>query len=581
VDFLNPVYTEKAECQDCYKCLRECPVKAIQVENNHAMVIPSLCVFCGHCVRVCPAGAKRMRDDIPRVKRLLASGKKVIVSLAPSFYSELSDTSFGQMYAALKKLGFYAVSETAYGADLVSRETAGQLCGAPSEGRRVTISSACPTVVEYIHRYKPHLTQYLSPLPSPLLAHARVLKREYPDCAVVFIGPCIAKKRESDLFPQDIDVSLSYVGLKRLLDEFRIHPEELEPDPAAGFLLQPAAKGRLYPVDGGMISSVKRYGELRDVRFMAFSGFSEIDAALCDIESYSGGSPVFLELLACRGGCVNGPCSSRRVGAIERRDRVLRFAEKAAERSASPYRELGAMPWPDGPGQGREHGSQEVLSALRLVGKETLADELNCGSCGYDTCRAFAMAILEGKAERTMCVSFMRKLAQKKADGLIRAIPSGVVIVDKKLKIIESNLAFARLMGDEVEELFALKYGLEGADLRKVFPFAHHFDEVMDESSPDIFDHDLRCGNKVLHATIFSIEKNGYAGGVFQDVTTPWVRTDRVISQARNVIRKNAQVVQKIAYLLGENAAETETILNSMIESFANGDSPESDKRGK
>ena len=194
MDVLNPIYTEKAACQDCYKCVRQCTVKAIRVENGRAAVVKDLCVLCGHCVEVCPVGAKKVRNDLGRVRKLIESGKRVIASLAPSFASEFPGLDLERMAAALRRLGFWAVSETAWGADLVSREVAQQLQLA--HPGTLFISSACPTVVDYITKYRSSLADRITSLASPLMAQARELHKLYgDDCPVVFIGPCISRKR--------------------------------------------------------------------------------------------------------------------------------------------------------------------------------------------------------------------------------------------------------------------------------------------------------------------------------------------------------------------------------------------------
>ncbi len=580
MDFLNPVYTEKAECQDCYKCLRECSVKAIKVEGGRAMIVSELCVLCGHCVEVCPVGAKRVRDDLPRAKRLLEAKERVVVSLAPSFVSEFPDIAPAKLIAAIKRLGFHAVSETARGADIVARRVAEELAGASAEidaaraaGRKrgkVLISSACPTVVEHVKKYRPAFADGVTALFSPLLAHAKELKTVYgDDVGIVFIGPCISKKRESDLHKDLVDVAIDFSDLALWLEESRIRPSLLLPNPEDRFVPARAGKGALYPVDGGMIAAVKRYGPPEDARFMAFSGIEEIDRALEELSEDELDAPVFLELLSCPGGCVNGPRSKTRGGTVAKRLRVLGYADDAPDRFDGARPEIGDIRRLV-PVREAEASAQEIADALMKTGKYSREDELNCGGCGYDTCRDFARAMVAGKAEQGMCVSYMRKLAQKKANGLIRAIPSGVVIVDQNLTIIECNRAFAKLVGEEAEQLWDAKPGLEGADLQKLVPYHKYFRDVL--NGAEALDRDIHVGRRILHAAVFGIERGSIAGGVFQDVTAPWVRKDRVVSQARKVITKNLAVVQKIAFLLGENAAESEAILNSIIDSFDDGE---------
>jgi iron only hydrogenase large subunit-like protein len=518
MNLLSPIYTEKTQCQDCYKCIRECPVKAIRVENGYAMVVSGLCVLCGHCVTVCPAGAKRVRDDRARAKQLLSLRERVILSLAPSFTAEFPGISPATIVNALKRLGFYGVSETAIGADLVSSLIARDLSEAGPGS--LFLSSACPVAVEYIKHYLPELSAYVTDRASPLLAHARFLKQVYgEDTGVVFAGPCIAKKREADVW-STIDSAISFQDLREWFSDAGIDLADMErarvaegtgDDPLqrarADFLPYPAAKGALYPVDGGMIAAVRKYSVADGVRMMTVTGLDEIDAALRGLDPASLSAPLFIELLSCPGGCVNGPLASRGTPTALKRIRLLEYAALAPDRLESGQKVDLAGTLPVVTPTLIAHTDEEVRAALRMVGKVTLQDELNCGSCGYDTCRAFAAAMLENRAERTMCVSYMRKLAQKKANGLIRAIPSGVVICDSNLKIIECNENFARLMGNETQLMFEAKPGMEGADLERITDMARYFRDVMSSDGPDVVEHEHREGKKIFQATVFSIEK--------------------------------------------------------------------------
>ncbi len=571
MNFRNPVYTEKTQCQDCYKCVRECPVKAIRVENGHAAVVPELCVLCGHCVTVCPAEAKRVRDDLARARQLLTLRERVIVSLAPSFASEFPGLDPRALVGAIRKLGFFGVSETAIGADLVSAQTAETLRDASRDGRLgpLFISSACPVAVEYVKRYMDELAPYVSDCASPLLAHARFLAGHFgPSVGVVFVGPCIAKKREADVF-DGIDCAISFRDLKRWFADEGIDPSE--GTSCADFIPFRAAKGALYPIDGGMIASLRKYPSNGRSDMLSVAGLSALEDSLRGLDPATLERPLFVEALACPGGCVAGPLSSRSAPNAARRIAVIAYSGSAKDtlREARPEMS-GSLP---ATRVARPTLGEDVLrAALRLVGKASVEDELNCGGCGYDTCRGFAAAMLEERAEKTMCVSYMRKLAQKKANGLIRAIPSGVVICDSALRVIECNENFAILMGEEVVAMYDAKPGLEGADLSRITALSSLFRTVMEEGGPDSVEHEVREGRKIFHATVFSIEKGDSACGVVQDVTAPQIRKDRVIRQAKRVIDKNLAVVQKIAFLLGENAAETESTLNSIIESFSGGE---------
>lgn len=591
MNYIYPIYTEQTECQDCYKCIRQCPVKAISVENGHAKIIPEMCIMCGTCVKKCPSNAKHIRNDLGMAKQILREKNKVFVSLAPSFVSEFPNVSASYLIQALKKLGFTGVSETALGADFVSAQIAQDMeksCKAESEnktnnGQKLFLSSACPAVVEFIKLYRPEFSKYITDRASPLLAHSRFLRNYYgDDIGIVFIGPCIAKKREADTW-KTIDCSLTFNDLKRWFEEEHIKIGNLETENSAAqsnvqnndidFLPFKAAKGVLYPVEGGMISACKKYIKKINFNSMTISGIPQIEDALVNLHEEDLEEPLFMELLACPGGCINGPGSEKTFSTAIKRVRVLEYAKDVNEiqdfsKIIDKQPEItGTLPKLNS--SFSIHTESEIQQALKSVGKISKSDELNCASCGYDTCRHFAEAMLEHRAEKTMCVSYMRKLAQKKANILIKAIPSGVVIADKNLSIIECNENFAKLLGDDVQSMYDALPGLEGAQLDKLIGFSKYFLEVMDANSPDIIEREVQNGKKIFHVLIFSIEKEDIAGAVIEDITVPQVQKRQIVNQAKKVINKHLSTVQKIAFLLGENAAESEAILNSIIESFS------------
>ena len=319
-----PIFTERNECQDCFKCVRECPVKAIKIENSCATIIQQRCLACGHCVGVCPSGAKRVRDDLVAAIELLQTRGRVLVSLAPSFVSEFPGVPPAVLIRALKALGFHAVSETALGAQQVSGSAAALL---QDPTPRLNVSSACPVVVEYLLRYKPALAKTLTPLVSPVLAHGHLLRAAYgKEIGVVFISPCIAKKREVDAHPDVIDVAITFEDLRRWLTEKKIALDGLQPQPDDRFVPEAAEEGGLYPIDGGMSASVKAGCSATEAQCMSFSGMATIQKALDGLCEAPLEHPLFLELLACEGGCVNGPKSSRRTATALKRAQVIGYA---------------------------------------------------------------------------------------------------------------------------------------------------------------------------------------------------------------------------------------------------------------
>jgi iron only hydrogenase large subunit-like protein len=578
----SPVYTELTECQDCYKCVRRCPVKAIQVEHSHARVIPDRCVFCGKCVISCPAHAKRCRNDVGAAKHLLETGGKVVVSLAPSFIAEFAEWTPETLIAALKKLGFDAVSETALGADFLSARIAGDLRAAAepgASGQRLFISSACPTAVEYIKRYMPRFASCVMPHASPLLTHARFLRAEYgSDTGVVFIGPCFSKKREADIW-NEISAAITFQELREWLQKEHISPQNVKAGEDCRFVPRRSAGGTFFPLDGGEIQAWSAYGNI-PVASTAVSGMSAIEKALNNFSPETLMEPLFLEVLACSGGCVNGPGTTGAVSGLARRLCVSSYAQAADDTLDGPMLEKSPpveADFPASPTEESAHTEAEIAAALRAVGKFTVHDRLNCSACGYDSCRDFAVALLENRAEKSQCASYMRNLATKKANGLIQAIPSGVVIADKNLSIVECNRQFAKLMGSETEDIWEVLPGLEGADLRKITSLASYFEAALALDTETHTEADVRAGRTIFHINVFVIEKGEIVAGVIEDITQPRNRIDKTVSRARQIIEQNVTTVQKIAFLLGENAAETEAILNSIIESYTVQDEESSD----
>ncbi|MDR0409069.1 MAG: 4Fe-4S binding protein [Spirochaetaceae bacterium] len=596
----HPIYIIESECRGCCKCVECCPVKAVKVWNGRVSVSSTMCILCGTCLRVCPASARKTRDDTKVVKKLLRQKKKTFVSLAPSFASEFSDCTPGQLTAALKRMGFFAVSETALGADYVSAGIAAALKKVPSGGfharsserkgqlvyaadsgavggQKLFLSSACPAVVLYLKRYAAAFVPYLNDRASPLLAHAQFLRSLYGErINIVFIGPCIAKKREADQF-REISAAITFDELRRWFRDEDIDPLAMSETRDDEFIPCRAAKGAFYPIDGGMIVSMRKYKGFSKTVNMVISGINVIMEMLnaeARIDSLE--SPLFLELLACQGGCVNGPCVTRDASAISRRARLLRYAESASdaldmEMSSRPLSLNGELT----AAVIRRvcHTPDEIRAVLKQTGKYGVGDEINCSKCGYKSCRDFAAAMLEKRAEKAMCALYTRHLARRKANGLMNAMPGGVVIVEKNMRVIECNKNFASLMGSEIEELYKITARLAGFNLNKIPEIALHFEEVFSAEADGSFDYDIRVNipnppsSRILHLNVFVIEKGETAAGVFTDVTVPRIRWDRTISKAKTVIEKNVRTAQKIAFLLGENVAETETLLNSMIAS--------------
>ncbi|WP_035216590.1 [Fe-Fe] hydrogenase large subunit C-terminal domain-containing protein [Desulfobulbus elongatus] len=565
MDKRPPIYTEKHECQDCYKCVRHCPVKAIRVQDAYATIVPEMCVYCGACVSICPNAAKHVRNDLARARQLVTLPPRTYVSLAPSWVTEFPDLSAGQLTAALRRLGFAGVSETALGAQQVSAHVGQSLRQQPGQ---ILISSACPTVVAFIQKHRPHLAEAVTGLLSPLLAHCALLRRHFgPAIAIVFIGPCIAKKVEADDHPDLLDIALTFEDLRLWFAAERIDPGTLAPGEEDRFVPSAAEEGVLYPVDGGMIAGIRAHCGIDDAAFMSFSGLAAVGNALDGLEDLVSEQGLFLELLACEGGCINGPKVSQRGNTVGKRHRVLRSA-RFPEGQPVPRQPMFDIRRRIEPLTHRrpEISETRITEVLRSIGKRSREDELNCGGCGYDSCREFGKALIAQRAERSMCVSWMRQLAFKKANVLMHKMPSAVVIVDSDLRVLECNEAFIAIVNHQHPA--ASPAEPEGRSLVELLPFHSLFANVL-KNDMDILDRDIRFLDTILHLSIFTIEPHAVVGAILQDITRPSVQKEQVIRRAREVIQKNLATVQKIAYLLGENAAESEVTLNSIIESFS------------
>lgn len=621
-----PLYTIKNNCQDCYKCVRRCPVKAIKIEDGSAMIVPDLCIACGTCYRVCPAKAKQARNDLTRAKHLVQSGKDVYVSLAPSWITEFEGVSREQMIAAIRRLGFRGVSETALGAEEVSANIAGLLdkaanealqvsaapdmsqtaCGKKDEdastehspertsgvredtstgeapqvsaANRLFISTACPAVVEYINKYVPERTANLTKLTSPLLAHCRLLKTALgKDIEVIFIGPCIAKKIEADRHPDLLSLSLSFTDLRQWLKDENIELKDIHTSVFDKFVMSKAEEGAAYPVEGGMIETLKPYEQSQKAYLMQITGIENIKRELKNIREEALDRPVFIECLACEGGCVNGPCTSSKKSGLEKRVEILKesdFSGLAGKRSPSVDITLNyaseAIVQP-------EHDETDIKRVLASIGKYSIEDEINCGGCGYNTCRNFAKALLDGKAEPEMCVSHMKQQAQRKANALLRCIPSPIVIANAKLSIMEYNDKFVETFWNEDEHADIYdQNNLHGADLRDFINFTNLFSASLDLEQ-DIHREHVRFNDKLFDVVVFNIDKKQIVGGIIEDVTNMEMKKEQIAEKAKEVIHKNLATVQQIACTLGEHMAETEVLLRSIAKDFAADDEQSSD----
>lgn len=556
----GPVYTIENECQDCYKCVRHCPVKAIRIVGGKASVIPEACVACGECVKVCPAHAKKIRNDLARLRQLLDSSTRVYASVAPSFAAYFKGVTIGQLAAALKEIGFAGVSETAHGAEAVSAHVSKLLEECPETP--FMVSSACPAAVDMIRKYLPNWAKFISPLPSPVRAHCKLLKEKYGnDIKVVFFGPCAAKKNESDANPDQLALALVFPVLQQLLEEKGVLPEFVQQE--AELELGPAEEGRFYSVEGGMNDTI-RDGSDR-VRFVSVSGLDNLRRLLSGTPpTEKRGRTVFLEALACPGGCVNGPAmnAGASLDALFDTDAISPMRTSVGR----CFSHCGGANYAPAAVQALDADETMISAALARVGKYSKADELNCGACGYSSCRDFARALLEGKAEEAMCHNFLRQSFQRTSNALIKYIPAAVVIVDENRGITECNRNFADLVG--AGEIFETLGNLNGIPVDDYLAdFGDLFTGALAHGS-EIEKFNQHLGERIVNISVFSIAKGKFAGAVIQDVTKNEFHREQIAARAREVIRKNVITVQQVARLFGEHIAETEIMLNEIAGTY-------------
>jgi iron only hydrogenase large subunit-like protein/uncharacterized Fe-S cluster-containing protein len=565
MDALAPIYSVNAQCRDCYKCVRRCPVKAIRVENDHAVVSPEDCIFCGTCISACPNHAKVVRDDLKTVRNLVAARKDVILSLAPSFASEFPGVDPARFVTAMRKLGFAQVRETAVGANIVSRRVAELM--AQSRAHRLQISSACPVVVELIQRYYPRFSAYLTPVDSPVIAHCKVLREEFPSAPIVFVGPCVGKKYERDLQPELLHSVLTFEELRRWMMLAGVEDPNRLP-PAEDYKLP--GDGAYYPIEGGMLRSVERNfralapeGELQP---MVITSVQAIKSMLETLDPKTLEQPVFVEALACPGGCVCGPKTRVRCAAGGMLD-VLRHARQTQPDDPTTFPDIGRH-YRVTQTDRQTFSEEEIRATLNALGKFKPEDELNCAGCGYDSCRDLACAILAKNAEPQMCVSRMRQLALKQSLAIDRALPYGLVVADRNLRIIECNERFATLLGGVAKMAYEAHPGLRDADLGRLIPHPQLFTKVL-ETGEEIIRQTVEVEGRLFSLTIFNVDVHEVVGALMLDITETEQKRLALIEKARTVVTNTAKTVQEIAFMLGRNAAESELILDSAVEMFA------------
>ena len=549
---------KKSNCKNCYKCIRHCPVKSIRFSGNQANIVGNECILCGQCFVVCPQNAKEIADETERVKVLIDSGAPVIASVAPSFIANYDGVGFEELKAALKKLGFADAEETAVGATIVKREYERLL---NEDDRNILISSCCHSVNLLIQKYYPSCLPYLADVLSPMQAHCKDIKQRYPDAKTVFIGPCVAKKDEADYYTGITDAVLTYEELTEWFEAARIVPEK-KLDKSDESL------ARFFPTTGGILKTMQK--NMRpDYTYLAVDGVENCMAALHDIEE-GNIEHCFIEMSACAGSCIGGPVMEK-YHRMPVRDyyAVAHYAGKkdfdVAQPDAFTLRKemeyIGRkLPYPS---------ESEIREALHRMGKLRPEDELNCGSCGYNTCREKAVAIIQGKAEVSMCLPFLKERAENFSDNIINNTPNGIVVLNDKYEVQQINRAALKLMNIPRESDVMGEPIIRILDPKPFMDVQRTGRTVRDEK---VY---LAEYDKYIEQTIVLDKEYKALICIMRDVSDEEQQKQRkeelsrqTVETADKVVDKQMRIVQEIASLLGETAAETKIALTKLKESM-------------
>ena len=551
---------KKEDCKSCYKCIRECALKSIRFAENRAQIVENECVYCGHCYVVCPQSAKEIRPDTARAKALIASGRPVVVSLAPSFIADFPVSGLAEMRRALTALGFAEVEETARGARIVKSEYERMIA---SGEHRLIISSCCHSVNLLIQKRYPRALQYLARVDSPMVAHAKSIKARMPGAAVVFIGPCVSKKDEAERCGQ-VDCVLTFDELTDWLQEAGVPLGE------SGALDGTEARSRFFPTPGGIIKSMDQQA---DFTYIPIDGLRRCMDALEEIER-GGMENCFVEMNACEGSCIGGPVMHRyHREPITCKTRVdhyggrsgADFFDRPADDLKKTFSYLGTgevMP-----------GEAAIEEVLHKLGKFRPEDELNCGTCGYPTCREKAIAVCQGKADLTMCLPFLKAKAESFSGAILDNTPNAILAMDTKLIIQQANEAAARLFG------MGSARELVGLPIDTILGPVEYLQAIGGERSGGATRHYLADYDKFVEETIAFDPEYNLVISIIKDITEETRREKRLDEERRRtaeladrVIEKQMRVAQEIASLLGETTAETKIALTRLKDTIDPGE---------
>lgn len=549
---------KKSNCKNCYKCIRNCPVKSIRFSGNQAYIIDNECILCGHCFVVCPQDAKQIVDETEKVKVMISNEEAVYASIAPSFTANYKGVGINAMRTALKKLGFADADETAKGAAVVKTEYDRMI---NEDGRDVLISSCCHSVNLLIQKYYPKELWCLADILSPMQAHCTMIKEEHPGAKTVFIGPCVSKKDEAERYEGIVDAVLTFDELSDWFKEEGIELSGEEEDTTEGLT-------RLFPTSGGILKSMAK--DNPDYTYMAVDGIENCMAVLSEIER-GNVHKCFIEMSACAGSCIGGPVMEKyNRSPVNDFKAVERLAAKKDFNLIQPDSLSLKKSFPAIENYAEKPTEAEIEEILHKMGKFKPSDELNCGTCGYNTCRDKAVAIYRGKADISMCLPFLKEKAESFSDNIVSNTPNGLMVLNEKLEVQQINRAAMKIMnirnssdilGDQVVRILDPKLFMEvlssGRSVKNRKTYLAEYDRFVEQTV--VYDK----GYRLLICIMRDITDEENAREKKDSVNR------KTVEIADKVVDKQMRIVQEIASLLGETAAETKIALTKLKETIS------------
>ncbi|MBU3113420.1 [Fe-Fe] hydrogenase large subunit C-terminal domain-containing protein [Clostridium lacusfryxellense] len=562
---MSNINFSKANCKNCYKCLRSCPVKAIKFENQQAAIDEERCIECGHCLTVCPQNAREIKSDLGKIKKAMNSGLKVIASLAPSF-AGFFDEQPGKVVSALNRLGFSIIEETAVGAEVVAELYNDYI---KDNKQEVYITTACPSANYLIEKYFNELIPYLIPVVSPMIAHGKLLKKKFGNNSfVVFIGPCLAKKSEFDTYINHnvIDAVLTFDELNCWINDSGIEVNEIEEE---NFNINPYSKGQGFPMGGGIIDAMGEQLQESKLTVITVSGMEDCMEVFNSVKD-GDLKEVIIEASACKGSCVGGPVMVKNgENYFAKLKKVKNYIKSRKNYNQSTFTKI-----PENMNFQRVFmkkiikkniaSEKEIISIMEKMGKYELVDELNCGVCGYNSCREKAQAVFEGMAETNMCLHYMRSKAESLANEIVENTVSNLILLDGEMNVREINPAAKSIFQIQSQNIIGKPISLliDDEDFKNVREtrvniigkkyYYPKYGVVFVANIVYLPRVDMVLVSMI---NIMAEEKNKKELMKVKENT---------LNAAQEVIEKQMRVAQEIASLLGETTAETKIILTKL-----------------